>query len=193
MCRELLRGWALPDSLPVGGQQVAIRADFRAVFRVFEALNDEALPLFARWRKALRLFYEQPIAPQHRQEAMQRLKDFITCYQEPAPGPRLLDWGHDAPLIAAEINKVAGFEVRQQDFVHWWTFLGLFHAIGPGPFAQVVAIREKLAAGKRLSDPERRFYNQNRAMIRLPESQQVQQEKDYLERLLKGGGNGSDH
>ncbi len=192
MCRELLKGWALPRHMTVGGRNVAIRADFRAILRVFEALNDENLPLFARWRKALRLFYCSPIAQEDRQEAMERLNEFINCYQDPDPGPRLMDWGHDAQLIAAEINKVAGFEVRQQDFVHWWTFLGLFHAIGPGPFAQVVAIRQKLAQGKKLSDQERRFYNANRARIKLPEGDGVRREKEYLEELLKGGGYGTD-
>lgn len=188
---ELLRLWSLPTALTVGGQEVPIRADFRQVLTVLQALEDEDLPLFARWRKALRLFYCDPIAPPDRQEAMEQLCGFISCYQTPKPGPRLMSWSHDAHLIAAQVNQVAGREVRQEQFLHWWTFLGYFHAIGPGPFAQVVAIREKLRTGKPLDQDEQRFYSSNRDLVRLPESLRVRREKEYLESLLKGGSHGN--
>ena len=94
-------------------------------------------------------------------------------------------------MIAAQINQVAGREVRQEEFLHWWTFLGYFHAIGPGPFAQVVAIREKQRTGRPLDEAEQEFYRKNAAMIRLPESRQIRQEKQYLEQLLKGGTHGA--
>ncbi len=191
MCGELLRLWSLPTSLTVGGTQVAIRADFRQVLAVLQCLEDETLPLFARWRKALRLFYCAPIAEADRAQAMEELCGFISCYQKGKPGPRLMSWSHDAHLIAAQINQVAGREVRQEQFLHWWTFLGYFHAIGPGPFSQVVAIREKLRTGKALDDEEQQFYSKNPAMIRLPDSYSVQQEKAYLERLLRGGTDGA--
>lgn len=191
MCADLLRLWSLPKSLTVGGQQQPIRADFRQVLQVLMVLEDENLPLFARWRKALRLFYEQPIAPDYRQEAMEQLCGFVSCYAKPHSGPRLMSWSHDAQLIAAQINQVAGREVRQEEFLHWWTFLGYFHAIGPGPFAQVVAIREKQRTGRPLDEAEQEFYRKNAAMIRLPESRQIRQEKQYLEQLLKGGTHGA--
>lgn len=191
MCGELLNRWSLPTALTVGGQEVPIRADFRQVLQVLVTLEDEGLPLFARWRKALRLFYEQPVAPEDRQEAMEQLCGFISCYQPTQPGPRLLSWSHDAHLIASQINQVAGFEVRQAPFLHWWTFMGYFHAIGPGAFSQVVAIREKLRTGKPLDDSEQRFYSCNPQMIRLPDTEQVKQEKMQLEKLLRGGKDGA--
>jgi len=188
---DLLRLWSLPESLPVGGLEQPIRADFRQVLQVLMCLEDERLPLFARWRKALRLFYLNPIAPEHRQEAMEQLCGFISCYGKPQPGPRLMSWSHDAQLIAAQVNQVAGCEVRQTEFLHWWTFLGYFHAIGPGPFAQVVAIREKRRTGKPLDQAEQEFYSKNAAMIRLPDGDRARQEKQYLEQLLKGGTDGT--
>lgn len=192
MCGELLKLWRLPVALTVGGQPVPIRADFRQVLQVLQCFEDEGLPLFARWRKALRLFYETPIAPEYRQEAMEQLCGFISCYQPARPGPRLMSWSHDAHLIAAQVNQVAGREVRQEEFLHWWTFLGYFHAIGPGPFSQVVAIREKLRRGKPLDEEERQFYSSHRHMIRLPDSRSVQQEKMQLEQMLRGGRNGTE-
>ena len=188
---DLLRLWELPRELTVGERLQPIRADFRQVLQVLMCLEDEGLPRFARWRKALRLFYVEPIAPRHRQEAMEQLCGFISCYTQPQPGPRLMSWSHDAQLIAAQVNQVAGFEVRQEAFLHWWTFLGYFHAIGPGPFAQVVAIREKRRSGKPLDGAEQEFYSKNAAMIRLPESLQTRQEKAYFEQLLKGGTHGA--
>lgn len=188
---ELLSLWSLPGELTVAGRQQPIRADFRQVLQVLMCLEDESLPLFARWRKALRLFYENPIEPADRPAAMEALCGFITCYREQPPGPRLMSWSHDAQLIAAQVNRVAGFEVRQAEFLHWWTFLGYFHAIGPGPFQQVVTVREKQRTGKPLDEAEQEFYRKNAAMIRLPDGYRARQEKQYLEQLLKGGTHGA--
>lgn len=191
MCGELLKQWQLPERLSVDGEFIPIRADFRDVLGVLCCLEDENLPLFARWRKALRLFYKEPISPQSRPSAIEEMCGFLSCYQTQAPGPRLMSWQQDGQIIAAQINQVAGLEVRSLEFLHWWTFLGYFNSIGPGVFSQVVAIREKLRTGKKLDDSERQFYSKNTAMIRLPEPKAVQEEKMQLEMLLKGGKNGT--
>lgn len=187
---EMVGQWALPDRLPVGDEVFPIRPDFRAVLKVLEALNEERLPLFARWRRALFLFYRRPVPERLRRQAMEQLCDFITCGQPGQPGPKLLDWSADAQLIAAEINAVAGKEVRQERFVHWWTFLGWFHAIGPGVLAETVAIRDKLRRGKKLTPQQRQWYLKNPERFRMPESEAQRQEKQYLEELLKGGTHG---
>lgn len=181
MCSQHLDPWSLPEALQVGDHAVPIRADFRDVLKVMAAFNEE-LPCYLKWCKALRLFYKEPILPQHRREAAEAMVSFLGSGE---PGRPLISWSHDAPLIAAEVNKVAGFEVRQQKFVHWWTFLGWFHSIGDGPFAQVVAIRQKLHSGKKLTDREKQFYIANKSLVRLPDPPQVQREKAYLESLLK--------
>ena len=54
-----------------------------------------------------------------------------------------MDWQQDAPLIAAGIGRAAGQDVRTLPYLHWWSFLALFDAIGEGSFATVVAIRDK--------------------------------------------------
>lgn len=191
MCGDLLTLWSLPKSLTVGDREIPIRADFRQVLQVLSCLEDEDLPRFARWRKALRLFYETPVQPQHRQEAMEKLCSFISCHRSQTPGPRLMSWQQDAQLIAAQVNQVAGVEVRSLPFLHWWTFLGYFNAIGPGVFAQVVAIREKLRTGKKLDETEQQFYRKNTDLIRLQDSRAVQEEKKQLLKLLEGGKNGT--
>ena len=87
---------------------------------------------------------------EHRQEAMEKMSLFLCAGRPEKPGPKLLDWEHDAPLIVADVNRVAGTEVRSMEFLHWWTFLGWFHALGEGQLSTVVAIRGKLARGKKL-------------------------------------------
>ena len=65
----------------------------------------------------------------------------------------------------ADINRVAGREVRSLPFCHWWTFLAWFMGIGEGQLSTVVSIREKRRKGKKLSDWEREFYQENRGKV----------------------------
>ena len=105
-----------------------------------------------RWYVAMRLFYPD-FAAMPRQDwpaATRFLTEFLAAGRpEPAAGtPRLMDWQQDAPLIAAGISRVAGQDVRALPYLHWWSFLGWFDAIGEGTFATVVAIRDKLRRGQ---------------------------------------------
>ena len=101
---------------------------------------------------------------------------------------QLRAWGReqDAPLIAADINKAAGCDVRTLPYLHWWSFLALFDAIGEGSFATVVAIRDKLRRGRRLENWELDFYRTHRAVVELraPETAEAQAEKRRLLAML---------
>lgn len=179
--------WQLPQTLTVGGKDYPIRADFRQVLQVLETLEDPDLPPFLRWQVALNLFYRAQIPRQHRAEAAQALADFLTCGQESAPGPKLLDWQQDAGLIIAEVNRAAGKELRQEEFVHWWTFLGWFHSIGQGQLQDVVGIRDKLGRGQKLDAWEQEFYRRNRDRVDLRRcSPEARQEKQRLIAMLEG-------
>lgn len=180
--------WRLPQSLEIGGTAYGIRADYRAVLAVIRVLNDPDLPEYLRWQTALALFYREPIPSAQERTAMEQMAAFIACGEEPADGPRLIDWEQDGSLIAGEINKVAGREIRALDFVHWWTFLGWFHGIGEGPLSTVVAIRDKLRRGCPLLDWERTYYRENRARIDLPKrySAREREEQARLLALLDG-------
>lgn len=179
--------WHLPDRLTVGGKSYPIHGDFRDVLEIFSYLRDPALPEFMRWEVALRLFFEGQIPTSHKGEAMQVLCRFLTCGQEEKPGPSLMDWDQDAAMIVADVNRVAGQEIRQLPFVHWWTFLSWFHAIGQGQLSTVVAIRDKLRRGKKLESWEQDFYRENKDRVELKKrySAQELQEQDRLKRLLE--------
>lgn len=178
--------YRLPEEASFGGVTYGLHTDFRVILKIFSVFADRSLPEILRWRVALGLFYNSPVATEHRQAAMAYLEAFLTCGQKGKPGPELICWQQDAPAIIAGVNKAAGCEVRQLPKVHWWTFLSYFHAMGPGQLSTVVSIRDKLRRGQKLLDWEREFYRENKDLVdrKTPESREEKEEKERLNRLL---------
>lgn len=186
----MLKGWELPTSACIGGKIYPIHTDFRDILEIFSYLNDTQLPEFIRWHVALALFYDGNIPQAYAREAMEYLASFLRCGEEDtgAPAPKLLDWEQDAGLIIADINKVAGQEIRAAAYIHWWTFLSWFHAIGEGQLSTVVSIRDKLRRGKKLEPWEREFYREHKQQVdmkkRYTPEELAQQER--LKAMLDG-------
>ena len=183
-----MSSWRLPTRLEVGGKAYPIHSDYRDILDILHRLNDASEPEFIRWRVALALFYEGDLPRSDYPEAMQKLADFLNCGQTlpRSPAPPLLDWEQDAPLIAADINKAAGCEVRALPYLHWWTFMGYYMEISDGVFAQVLNLRLKRAKGKKLEKWEREYWNSNRAIcaLRTKLTEEEQAEKDRIDALL---------
>ena len=121
--------WALPTIAGLNGRQYPINTDYRDILEILAWLNgDEGGELSQEERcyVALRLFYRDfgAIPRQDWQEAAEFLSVFLSGGRpdRAAPGPRLLDWRQDAPLIAAGVNKAAGREIRAMRYLQWWTF-----------------------------------------------------------------------
>lgn len=182
--------WSLPGQAVFGGKSYRLNTDYRDILEIFSYLNDPELPEYMRWRIALALFYDTPIPREHQQQAVEYLADFICGGDQgqTVPGPKLLDWEQDAAMIVADVNRVAGQEIRALPQLHWWTFLSWFHAIGQGQLSTVVAIRDKLSRGKKLEDWEKTFYRENKHRVDLKKrySRQELQQRQQLETLLKG-------
>ena len=182
--------YSLPEQVCIDGCSYGLRTDFRVILQILQSLEDPSLPELLRWRVALGLFYDRPVPPEHRQQAMTYLAEFLSCgaAREGSPGPKLLDWKLDAADIIAGVNAAAGCEVRSLEKVHWWTFISWFHAMPPGQLSTIVAIRDKLRRGKKLDDWEKEFYRENRQRIdlRRPCTPQEQAEKERLNQLLGG-------
>ena len=86
-----------------------------------------------------------------KKEAMEYMAEFISYGEsEGHPGPKLIDWEQDAQLIIGDVNKVAGREVRETKYLHWWTFLSYFYGIGEGQLSTIVSIRSKKSSGRKL-------------------------------------------
>lgn len=178
--------WTLPKEAALGGKTYPHKTDYRQILKLMAVLSDEGKPVRLRWLTALCYFYEGPIPPELEPEAMEYLSDFLSCGEPGTAGPKLLDWERDAPEIIADINAVAGREIRSEPYLHWWSFLSFFHGIKEGRLSQLVTIRDKLRRGRKLEPHEREYYRTHKDKIRLrpPESSADTAKRKALEALL---------
>ncbi len=181
--------WNLPRAAVIGGREYAIHSDFREVLRVIACLNCADYPAYIRWRVALGLFYDGEIPPKHRQAAMEYLADFLTCGERDTPSRKWFDWEADAAAILSDVNKAAGREVRQERFLHWWTFLSYFNAIGEGQFSTLLTVREKLRQGLPLGAWEQEYYRDHPRRVSRERiyTREERQRQEALKRILDGG------
>ena len=185
--QEIMQGWTLPTTVTVGGKPYAVHTDYRDILDIIDHLQNTDDNEQERWYIAMALFYEnwRDIPAQNRQEAAERMAEFIACGKtQGKPGAkREIDWQQDAELIVGGVNKVAGGEVRALPYLHWWTFIAYFMNIGSGPLATVVGIRHKLAKGQKLEKWEQQFYRENKEIVDL-RPQLTKEEEAEKQRLL---------
>lgn len=179
--------WQLPITARIGERTYTLHTDYRDVLEIFSYLDNEEIPMAVRWQIALGLFFEEEIPETDLQQAVSYFSWFISCGEPGQSGEKLICWQQDAALIVAEVNRVSGQEIRGLPYLHWWTFLGWFHAIGEGRFSAVVALRKKLRRGQPLEPWEKTFYRENKAVVDLQRrySRQELQERERLLQLLK--------
>lgn len=179
--------WKLPKTADIGGKTYEINTDFRDVLEIISYLDDPNRPEFLRWQIAIALFYDGTIPAEHQSEAMEYLASFISCGElDTKPGPKLLDWEQDARAIVADVNKVSGTEVRALPYLHWWTFLSYFQAIGEGQLSTIVTIRDKLRRKKKLEKWEQDFYRDNKSLIDFKKKYTAEElaEQERLKKIL---------
>lgn len=192
----MLNLWQLPVQVTLNGHRYHMHTDYRDILEIFSYLEDPDLPEMVRWRIAMALFYEEAVAEADWQAALDYLATFLRCGQPEHPGPKLMDWEHDAPAILAGINRVAGQEIRALPYVHWWSFMSWFHAMEPGQFSTLVSIRERLRRGKPLEPWQQEFYRADPQAVALPKrisAQQRRQQAALLARLGVSAENGGEH
>lgn len=158
---------SLPTTLTVGGEERAIRTDYRPALDCFLALTDPELDGYARAKVILGVLYEDDIAPEDEREAVEQALWFLNGGEpeRETKQSNVVSWAQDFNLIAAPISKIVGQDIRGMEYMHWWTFLQCYMGIGDCLFAQVVAIRDKKARGKALDKQDREFYRRNRDII----------------------------
>lgn len=179
--------WSLPMTANIGGKEYEIRTDFREVLQIIKGFTDPDKPEWIRWHIAVGSFFVGEIPTEHVREAMDFLANFISYSEvEAKPGPVLMDWDQDAKAIVADVNKVAGTEIRSLPYMHWWTFLSHFHAIGEGQFLTIVSIRDKLRKGKPLDKWEKEFYRDNKERVDLKQRYSAEEiaEQERLKAML---------
>ena len=159
----------LPKSVTVGGKEYEIRSDFRAALDICTALSDPELSNREKAIVALEIFYPDiaEMPSQDYEEALNKCSWFLNGGREDngKKSPRLMDWEQDFPLIIGPVNRVLGKEIRSVEYLHWWTFLSAYMEVGDCTFAQVVAIRDKKARGKKLDKAENEWLKRNRELV----------------------------
>lgn len=179
--------WQLPESAVLGGRAYPHHTDFRRILKILQVLEAEDYHPLLRWYRALALFFREPV-PRHLEgEAMAYLGEFLRCGREDPPGPKLLDWQGDAAAIIADVNAVAGRDLRREAELHWWSFLSFFHGIGQGQLSLLVSVRKKLVEGKALEPWEREFCRTHPNQVKLPrrETPEEAAHRNRLEEMLR--------
>lgn len=163
----MMNMYSLPTTVIAGEQTLHIRndGDWRMVIDVNIALADPELSDDEKVICAMMIFYDSPIEEIADLEAAARgMMAFLSAGTDDAKSkasPKLIDWEGDAPLIMSGINKVLGHEVRAVSYLHWWTFIAAYMAIGDSALATVVSIRDKITKGKKLEKHEKEFRRDN--------------------------------
>lgn len=165
----MMKTYSLPQTLRLGDKDFDIRSDWRAVYDICQAMQDN-LSVNEKSYVLLQILFRKPstIPDNILETAIQRGMWFVAggnSNSDSTSNIKLFDWCQDFPLIISAVNKVAGFELRSVSYLHWWTFLGFFQEIDDCLFSRVVAIRSKLSRKEKLDKSEQKFYKANRSLI----------------------------
>lgn len=183
----------LPQALSVNGKEYAIRTDYHVPLVIFQAYADPELSDQEKALVMLECLYENPdsIPAGDLEEALKKAVWFLDGgameeSRKAVTAKKVMDWEQDEQMIFSAVNKVAGYEVRTKEYLHWWTFLGYFNEIGEGLFSLVVSIRDKKNRGKSLEKYEQEFYRKNKEMVELRTryTKEELEEQEYWNKLL---------
>ena len=198
-----MSNYTLPTEFEVNGELFRIRnnGDYRTVLSCFNILYDNELSEKERLWGCLIIFYENFNDTDDLFEYSDYLKEltnkmiwFFDCgnsYETKKTNTkRLIDWDKDETLIVSAINKVAGKEIRLEPYMHYWTFISYYMAIGDCSLSTIVAIREKIANGTKLEKHEQKFRKENPHYFTIDmRTQQERDEDEWLQSLWNGGSN----
>ena len=168
--------WTLPTKVNINGKDFAIRerCNYSVVLDVISVLNDDELDDRQKMFCALFIFYEKSNEIKDTKTAITEMFKIINVGEieeesEKEEKPKLLDWEYDFSQLAPPISRVLGYSLRDENnFTHWWDFVGAFHEIGECTFNTIASIRSKRAKGKKLDNWEQEFYRDNKKLIDLP-------------------------
>ena len=193
----------LPTSVTIGERDFPIRnkGDFRMILDCFACLQDEELDEQERVYASLCIFYADietlDDLGMFAQEdtliqAVQGMYDFFNCGQQNVGAKqnyKLIDWEQDSQMIISAVNNVAKKEIRAESYIHWWTFMGYYLAVGECPLSTVVSIRDKILKGKKLEKWEQTFRRDNpEYFIWNSKSVEDKEAENYIRQIWNNGG-----
>lgn len=163
--------YELPTTVEIGGVEYKIRndGDYRVVLDIFSILEDADLTQSERILSALITFYEDMNDVEDlfelpsMEDAVKQMYIFFNAGRKDGKSinRKLIDWEDDSAMIVSAINNVAGKEVRSEEYIHWWTFVSYYMAIGESTLSTVVSIRNKILSGEKLEKWETKYRREN--------------------------------
>lgn len=189
--------YELQTSIEVNGASFGIRnkGDFRVVLDCFKTLNDPELTDTEKAYICLIIFYEDfssvddvlkqsDIIP----NLQTKMHVFFNCGDEESVSntndKKLVDWEKDSNLIIPAVNSVAHAEIRNLEYLHWWTFMGYYMSVGESLLSTVISIRKKLANTENLDKWEKKFVEDNPGYFNMDYRSKEQKEADeYIKNL----------
>ena len=192
--------YSLQTSVEIGQASFKIRnkGDFRVVLDCFEILHDSTLTSTDKTICSLFVFYEDFKNIQDVIEQADLWEDLSAAMykffnggednvESNTGGYNLVDWVKDSNLICSAINSMLRQEIRSMDYLHWWTFLSYYNALGECPFSVIVSIRYKIAKGIKLEKHERKFRQENPEYFNIDfRSEKQKAAEEYVKNLWGG-------
>lgn len=194
----------LPTIITIEDKEYPIRnnGDFRMVLDCFACLQDVELDEQERIITSLCIFYADVTSIEGISEvfssqellesAVEEMYNFFNCGQQNVGARqnyKLIDWEQDGQMIISAVNNVAKKEIRAESYVHWWTFMGYYLAIGECPLSTVVSIRDKIVKGKKLEKWEQTFRRDNpEYFIWNSKSVEDREAEEYIKQIWNNGG-----
>lgn len=161
--------YELPHSVVIDGTEYEIETDFRAILDIFSILNDVDLTNTEKCIGILGIFYHdfRNMPEEHFEQGIKKCFEFINCgnMESQKKSVKLMDWEQDFQYLIAPINRVAGKELRAEQYIHWFSFVSYYYEIGDCYFAHIVRIRDLKAHGKLKDKADKEFYRRNKEVI----------------------------
>ena len=191
--------YELQTEVIINGASFGIRnkGDFRVVLDCFKALNDTDLTEQERLFACMIIFYEDFYSIEDilkYSKIINSLREqmflFFDCgekdLQSNTENIKLLDWDRDSNLIVSAVNNVANKEIRELEYLHWWTFISYYTAINESLLTEVLKLRYKKAHGEKLEKSEKKFIQANPQYFNIDMRSNEQKEADEYVRQLWG-------
>lgn len=192
--------YEIPTSIEIDGRKFQIRnnGDYRVILDCFEVLKAQELDVRERLLACLLIFYQdfstiEDIADlSNVDKLVTEMYNFFNCGSASHVGTQMkhsvIDWKADSQLICSAINNVAGKEVRAEPYIHWWTFMGYYTAIGESPISSIIKIRTKMLENKKLEKYEKEFKQRNPQYFVWNSTTMEESEADKLAREIWNSG-----
>lgn len=183
--------WDLPKSVKIDNQifKITDDCDYRMVLDCWNALEDEKLEINERLTCALCIFYDDfeavcQLEKDNVVKLAEKMKDIINGDNQQAvtvskKSNPIVNFNKDFPLIVTAMLPILGYDIREKEYLHWWTFLGAFREINSGVYAEVLRIRAKLSKGISLEKNELQFYRENKSIVDI-DHELTEEEKEFL-------------